>query len=202
MKRTIKKPRFPRSLKQGSLSQRVLLLTWKILKETLKLPIRVIEFPYWLLEGITTTDIMKKFHGTYEAEKEWEAIKALRQLESSGHIKKKKEEDKIYLTKKGYLEVLRYQVQENRPKWDGKWRIIVFDILEEKRSQRGFLRNRLRWLGFKELQKSVWIFPYDTKDKIKELLNICRVEIDGDIRFLTVEKMEDDGDFKKEFNLV
>jgi len=168
-------------------------LAWEILKEIAKTPGE-------LLEGTTTSDIMKKVHGTYWVEKEWEAIRALRRLESSGHIKRKKDK-KIYLTKKGYLEILKYQTQENHPKWDSKWRVVIFDIPEEKRNYRDFLRNLLRWLGFKELQKSVWAFPYDARDKIKELLKVQKLKIEDDIRFLTVEEIDQDSDLRAQFGL-
>lgn len=183
-----------RGLKKNSLGQRMLLLTWEILKEIAKTPGD-------LLEGTTTTDIMKKVHGTYWAEKEWEAIRALRRLESSGHVKKRKQDKKIYLTEKGYLEILKYQTQKSHFKWDGKWRIVIFDIPEEKRNYRNFLRNLLRWFGFKELQKSVWVFPYDVRNDIKKLLKIQKLKIENDIRFLTVEEVDQDSDLKTEFGL-
>jgi DNA-binding transcriptional regulator PaaX len=54
-------------------------------------------------------------------------------------------------------------------------------------------------LGFKELQKSAWIFPYDIKKDIEELMEIAKYNTQGDIRFLTVEKIEEDDDLKKWF---
>src|SRR3989344_4076427 len=45
-------------------------------------------------------------------------------------------------------------------KWDGKWRIIIFDIPQELHRERNILRRRLRSMGFYMLQKSVFIFPY------------------------------------------
>lgn len=189
-----KKLKFSGGLNKNSLSRRVFLLTWQALKEVAKTSGE-------LLEGTTTSDIVKKFHGTYESEKEWEAIRALRRLESSGYIKKKKKEKKIYLTQKGYLEILKYQIQKEHSKWDGKWRIIIFDVSEDKRNYRDFLRHILRWLGFKKLQKSVWVYPYDVKDKIKELLRIQKLKIEDDIRFLTAEEIDQDEDLRVQFGL-
>lgn len=192
-----KKLQFSGGLKKDSLGHKALLLTWEVLKEIAKTPGELAE----LLEGTTTSDIIKKAHGTYWAEKEWEAIRALRRLESSGHIKKKKKDKKIYLTEKGYTEILKYQIQENHPQWDDKWRIVIFDIPEEKRNYRDFLRYLLRWLGFKELQKSVWVFPYDVRDKLKELFKIQGLKIENDIRFLTVEEIDQDRDLRARFDL-
>jgi len=63
------------------------------------------------------------------------------------------------------------------------------------------LRSLLRWLGFKELQKSVWVFPYDVKNELKKLFKVQKLKIEGDIRFLTVEELDQDNDLKGEFGL-
>jgi len=85
--------------------------------------------------------------------------------------------------------------------WDGKWRIIIFDVPEISRKDRDFLRNQLRWLGFMELQKSVWIFPYEIKSELKEFIKLCRLKLKGDVRFLTAEDIDNDKDIKKYFKL-
>ncbi len=46
-------------------------------------------------------------------------------------------------------------------RWDGKWRIVAFDIPETMRVSRDKLRNVLRRSGFKQLQQSVWVFPHE-----------------------------------------
>ena len=133
---------------------------------------------------------------------------AIKKLELSDYIKittdkQKKQKKKISLTKKGVLEFIRYSIdqQKNKQNWDGKWRMVVFDVFEHRRQIRDLLRNRLKWLGFKELQKSVWIFPYDVRKEIEQILDVCHIDIIGDIRFLTVEKMNDDEDLRKDFGL-
>ena len=45
--------------------------------------------------------------------------------------------------------------------WDGKWRIVMFDIEEIKKLARDQLRRKLKELGFGMLQKSVFISPHD-----------------------------------------
>jgi len=141
------------------------------------------------------------------------AIKeAMKRLELSGHIKiirdkhdknSDGENYKISLTKKGILESIRCKVDQRKQqqKWDGKWRVIVFDVLEHRRQIRDLLRNRLKWLGFKELQKSVWIFPYEVRKEIEQILEVCHIDIIGDVRFLIVEEMNDDEDLRKDFGL-
>ena len=47
-----------------------------------------------------------------------------------------------------------------RKRWDGKWRIIIFDVPEKIRGKRDLLRKELVAFGFMQLQKSVWAYPY------------------------------------------
>lgn len=45
--------------------------------------------------------------------------------------------------------------------WDGKWRIVMFDIEEINKIVRNQLRKKLKELGFGMLQKSVFISPHN-----------------------------------------
>ena len=54
---------------------------------------------------------------------------------------------------------LKLELSKSR-KWDGRWRILIFDIPEKMRGKRDFLRKELRDFGFYPLQKSVWAYPY------------------------------------------
>jgi len=126
-------------------------------------------------------------------------------LKRYGYLKEKrsKNKKKLYLTSKGRTTIIRNILKdkkERESKWDGKWRAVIFDIPEASRKDRDFLRRELQWIGFKELQKSVWIFPYNFEKELEALLRFWKFEFQGDIRFLTIEKM-DDKDLKEFFNL-
>jgi len=54
--------------------------------------------------------------------------------------------------------------------WDGKWRVVIFDIPEVERNKRLALRAELISLGFGKLQKSVYISPLDILADLKEYL--------------------------------
>jgi len=210
--RKVKIKNLSKPLQIGSLNQKVLLSIIKSVRKTGKGLIDIAGFCAYILDGFDMTSVCQKFHGTYYANKEEQWIrekieqerkikKAIKQLQEMKYIKINKNGKKVYLIDKGALELLRYKFQQVRPEWDKKWRVIIFDIPEKRRKERDFLRTRLKWLGFKELQKSAWVFPYDIKKEIEDLLTICNFEIEGDIRFLTVEKMETDRDFRREFDL-
>jgi phenylacetic acid degradation operon negative regulatory protein len=46
------------------------------------------------------------------------------------------------------------------PHWDGKWRIILLDLPEDRKSEREALRYLLKKAGFAVLKNSVWISPH------------------------------------------
>jgi len=59
----------------------------------------------------------------------------------------------------------------------------------------------LKWLGFKELQKSIWIFPFDIKKELLTLLQLWESDFSGDIRILVIDEITKDENFKKHFNV-
>ena len=80
--------------------------------------------------------------------------------------------DRLYrLTRQGRLHVLGGrdpQVQWSR-KWDGRWRLVLFDVPTTQDSRRRQLRRYLHDKGFGCLQNSVWITP-DSMEREKRIL--------------------------------
>src|SRR3989344_6299666 len=57
-----------------------------------------------------------------------------------------------------------------RPKmWDGRWRVVMFDIHEDDRKLRNFFRAQLKRLQFCELQKRVFVTPYPCRRQMERL---------------------------------
>lgn len=54
--------------------------------------------------------------------------------------------------------------------WDGKWRIVGFDIEEKRRSLRDNFRNILYRHGFRMVQKSLYISPLPLEKEIEKML--------------------------------
>jgi len=70
--------------------------------------------------------------------------------------------DRLYrLTEAGRLEALGGRDPEAcwHRHWDGRWRLILFDVPEARRGRRIRLRRYLRDRGFGYLQNSAWITP-------------------------------------------
>ena len=67
----------------------------------------------------------------------------------------------------------RKTILKTSPKKDGVWKIIIFDVPESKRFVRNFIRARLKNLGFKKWQNSIWVSPYILDEDLeKELLEL------------------------------
>ena len=98
--------------------------------------------------------------------------RAISRLERQGYIcfEKSKKGTFVRLTQKGKERVAAYELEKydiSVPKrWDGKYRIVTFDIKEYKRYIRDRLREHLENVGFVRLQNSVWVYPYDCSEFI------------------------------------
>ena len=92
---------------------------------------------------------------------------ALRRLRLDGYIEKDIKEGKIIfkLTTVG-KDFLGIDNQD----WDGLYRIVIFDIPENKRGIRDLFRRRLKEWGFKNWQRSVWISKKKVTDKLRRLI--------------------------------
>lgn len=84
-------------------------------------------------------------------------------------------------------------------KWDGRWRVVIFDIKESRSKTRFLLRKTLSRIGFVRLQNSVWLYPYDCEDLISLLK--ADFKIGKDVLYMIVDKLENDWHLRKTFNL-
>lgn len=106
----------------------------------------------------------------------------------------------LKLTKNGQIEAL--LAKARMPEivaWDGKWRILFFDIPESTKESRNLLRGLLKRAGFRKLQASAYISPYPlNREAINYLKQTHLIEY---IRIAKVEEMDDDKDLRKMFSL-
>jgi len=61
-------------------------------------------------------------------------------------------------------------------KWKGWWLVVTFDIPEEERKRRNFIRKQLCDLGFVQWQLSVYISPHDIADDLYKMLKENKLE--------------------------
>ena len=108
------------------------------------------------------------------------------------------------LTERGKVEVEKiilgqYLISETTI-WDGKWRIVIFDIREKRRQVRQKLRTLLRSAGMVRLQDSVWIYPYPC-DEFVVLLRSYLTTGTNELLYFTSEGLESDRRMREHFNL-
>jgi hypothetical protein len=112
-------------------------------------------------------------------------------LEKRKLIKRKSKDNQIIfgLTKKGENEFLKHGIDKIRLKenlkWDHKWRVVIFDISEPKKKARDALRDKFKKLGMFQLQKSVFVYPFDCKEEIDMVSDFFGVG--NDILYLEAE---------------
>lgn len=85
-------------------------------------------------------------------------------------------------------------------KWDGMWRLVMADIPETKKRIRNAIRHHLRRIGFIELQKSVWIFPYPCEDEVRTIIDFHFAN--RYVRLALVDTLDNDTALQKHFKLL
>jgi Phenylacetic acid-responsive transcriptional repressor len=120
--------------------------------------------------------------------REWRGINGKKRKQAIDYLYRLKYVDKkgagydigqLMLTEKGRLKSLDCRlndIKNKKEKWDGKWRMVAFDIPEKYRQGRNALRDKLKSIGFRELQKSVLVAPYNCKEEIMLLVELFKLE--------------------------
>ena len=131
---------------------------------------------------------------------------AITRLEQAGLVRTSGQyaERRVVLTEKGRAVIDTIRASEYRiPEpvfWDGKWRVVMFDIREKRRRARAQLRSLLVGAGFLRLQDSVWIHPYPCD----EFIGLVRAHLKsgtGEMLSFTAEALESDKKLREHFRL-
>ncbi|MCC6404781.1 MAG: hypothetical protein IT405_00065 [Candidatus Yanofskybacteria bacterium] len=84
--------------------------------------------------------------------------------------------------------------------WDGRWRIVFFDIPEQKRAVRDHLRLLLRRLGFEEFQRSIWVTPWKLPPFLVKF--IADPQLRRYAKVVTTLDVDYDEDLRRRFRLL
>ncbi|MBU6323259.1 CRISPR-associated endonuclease Cas2 [Patescibacteria group bacterium] len=84
-------------------------------------------------------------------------------------------------------------------KWDGRWRMVAFDVPERQRRVRAQLRSVMADIGFLRLQDSVWVYPYDCEDFVAMLK--ADLKIGRSVLYAIVDSLEGDAPLRAHFML-
>ena len=135
----------------------------------------------------------------------WEIERALERLISGGLIERKikKDGETISLTTLGQNRLRTINLQNARirtpAKWDKKWRLVFFDIPHARGTQRDRIRKKLKELGFLQIQKSVYLHPYECYGIIQSLQDFYKIK--SYCHYAVVEKIEGSKKYLRHFNL-
>jgi phenylacetic acid degradation operon negative regulatory protein len=105
----------------------------------------------------------------------------LNRLYKKGFIHKIKKEKNIFFTSKKlpydiiFTNLEKLKIESYKHKWDGKWRLVIYDIPEKKRGKRNLFRMFIKELGFGKVKESCWISPYDFSSQIYDFTKRERI---------------------------
>jgi DNA-binding transcriptional regulator PaaX len=117
------------------------------------------------------------------------------QLEKRGYLEKYRLRDVEYLRLSGKGSASLLGVERVR---DGKWKMIIFDIPEQQREIRDYLRTKLKQIGFRKWQNSIWITPYILPpDLLKEMHQLSQKLF---IRLIVVESINNTSGLEELFS--
>ena len=77
---------------------------------------------------------------------------------------------------------------------------MLFDISDKSKIKREALRGKIKQLGMFQLQKSVWLHPYDFQEEIDYFRSFFHLS-KKELQLIETSKIEDDNEAKEFFNL-
>jgi len=145
------------------------------------------------------------FKGTkkYSKRQIQSAVESIQRQQLIEYVADKEGKTIIKITKKGQTRLRSFDIDlmkiKKPKKWDGKWRLVMFDIPIRFTKGRESLRFHLKDLDFFQFQKSAWVCPYPCEDEIIFIADFFGVG--KYVEVLTVERILRDEKLKKYFKL-
>ncbi len=110
----------------------------------------------------------------------------------------------ISLTDKGKKKAGKFKIDrlkiEAAKNWDKKWRVLIFDIEDKHKIKREALRGKIKELGLYQLQKSVWVCPYEFKKEMALLRDFFGLE-SNEMKVITASEIENDQEIRDFFKI-
>ncbi len=131
--------------------------------------------------------------------------RTIRRLEKEKLVEIKDEQkyQVVEITDRGRRRILKYALDElvvEKPKfWDGKWRLISYDIPGKYKGLRKVFREYLGSWGFYPLHESVFLHAYPCGKQVEFLREYLGI---GEyVRFFSVSRIENDSLFREFFGV-
>ena len=117
-------------------------------------------------------------------------------------IKEENGTAQVKITEFGEKRLLVYdleKIQLSEANWDGKWRLIIYDVKKAKRTNSETFRRAILKLNLLKLQKSVYLTPFKCEDEIEYLRQLF--DIGTEVQILTVGKLENETAYRRYFGI-
>ena len=104
------------------------------------------------------------------------------------------------------VELVKYSIKQllelkkRKKSWDKRWFLVAFDVPEEEKNKRNYLRNFLKRIGFYQYQKSLYAYPYECEKEIALIKKI--VEGGKYINYIIADRLEKETELKIYFQLT
>lgn len=132
--------------------------------------------------------------------------RTLKKLERKKIINLEREGNEVYVTVKDKwnIELIKYSIAsllelKKKKEWSKKWFLVIFDVPEEERNKRNYLRRFLKEIGFYPYQQSVYVYPYECEKEVSLIRKI--VEGGKYLNYIVAERIERENELKTFFNL-
>lgn len=158
-----------------------------------------------------TVRLFKDFFKDESEWKEWKMFnvnylrRTLRKLEKDKMIKVRNNGQfgEVLLTENGRKKLMQMNVENitiSKPaKWDGKWRMVFYDVFDGRKAVRERFRHYLKSAGFYPWQKSVYLHAYPCEREVEFLRDY--LGISGEVRMIIADEIENDQQFRDYFGV-
>ncbi|MBI2639505.1 MAG: CRISPR-associated endonuclease Cas2 [Candidatus Sungbacteria bacterium] len=113
---------------------------------------------------------------------QWQLQRGIERLRKRRYVEYEQRGNETYIviTESGRKKLRKFEfdalrLPEKPRRWDKKWRVVIFDIPENKKKERRIFSDRLKDLGLFGLQKSVFAYPYPCEDEIDFLVQFLDI---------------------------
>ncbi|MCL5435661.1 MAG: hypothetical protein M1275_01105 [Patescibacteria group bacterium] len=151
------------------------------------------QFPYATLQAA----LKKKFGKNYSS---------ARLINSTNYLKRKKfiaySNGNYTITPMGRKWLTRAEALElkiPRQNWDGRWRLVSFDIPEAQKTARHLFSRKLKKLGFYNFQRSLFLIPYPCEKELAILTNSFKIA--PHVHIFTADHFANDKKLRKIFGV-
>ena len=98
---------------------------------------------------------------------------AVSRMSRQGWLTARKQGNRAYyaVTERGRrrIEALSPRIYGPVVEWDGRWRMLAYNVSEQQRERRDRLRKELTVIGWAPIASSTWISPSDSLEQVREV---------------------------------